>query len=1132
VAPPDPPRSDLITDYSTRKKLEAALRSRASQARTCYPLSHAQLSLLLLNQIHPDSAAYHVALAARLAGLDPAALRRAIQSLVGRHAALRTTFEHGLQPGTGGYQTVHGWLDPDVATVDARGWDERQLDEVVRLDYARPLDIAAGPPIRVRVYLLADGQAFLLLVVHHLVCDFWSLGVMLTELEELYSSEVEQRLARLPGRNVPYSDFVAYQRELLAGEQGRKARSYWLARLSGLPPTAEWPAFRIDPADAGGGGSVPFPFPRDLAQNLLTLAGHENVTPYTVLLTTFQVLLSRYTGQCDVLVGTPAAGRADPAFDGCVGNFVDPAVLRADLSGDPSFREQLRRTRRSVAEALEHRAYPFELLVSELAPRRMADRNPIFQAMFIYQQPRRFPGLAHWYVADPDAAPAAWAGLTLRPFRLAQQEDQLELVLEVVLDDDDRLHGVLRYRKSAFSPEAAQRAVQHYLTLLRAAIANPERGVTQLPLVTGATADRGTVQVCVPEDDSVARRFAGAAVTHRRRVAIRFDGVQLTYGELDELASRWAARLRAEGVKLGDRVALLLEPSLDTVVAIVAVQRARAAYLALDPEHPPARIRAVLADSQVRVSLTQSALADVFAGTAVRALVMEDAELPPAGGESDLAAARDLAYTVYTSGSSGTPKGIDVEHGNVLSLVEAMKEHVAPDENTVWALFHSTGFDLSVWELWGSLLSGACLVVVPGTTARSPDLLYSLLAEERVTHLVHTPSALHGLAAMARQTGGRDLSLQHVFACGEPLPAPLARACLGWCGTLWNLYGPAETTVWVTAHRVRAEDCADTGVPIGLPLANTQAYILDDGGQPVPPEVTGELHISGPCVARGYLNRPELNAERFLDSPFPAGGRLYRTGDLARVNADGLLEVLGRVDNQVKINGFRVELEEVEAHLDELPGVARSAALVVGEDAADRRLVACVIPELGERPRDSDLRAALLSRVPPYMVPSLVAFFETFPLTPNQKVDRARLARQLSSAAAPGETSAPGAGRPLGGYERRVASVWEQVLHRKGIGADDNFFDLGGNSLLLLQVHQLLAPDALGEPLAVSELFRYPTVESLACRLGSAAVILGDRVDAGQQRASKRRSLTADGAVARLRTSGRRPSGPEGDDRA
>ncbi|MEU5534191.1 condensation domain-containing protein [Streptomyces sp. NPDC020362] len=492
-----------MTDYDMRKKLEAALRSRAAQARTDHPLSYGQRSLLMLHQMDPDSASYNVAFTVRFTdGFDSAAFRGAVRSLVGRHAALRTTFGRvgtGGKEDAAGRQTVHGWLDPDFAELDARRWSEQQLEDAVRSAYREPFDLMSGSPVRVRVYPVAPGEAVVLLAVHHIVCDFWSLGVILEELEQLYLAEVERRPSQLPGRNVPYSDFVAYQRDLIGGERGGRARAYWHDQLSGQPEPTEWPRFDPDPADADDGGSVVFPFPAELAQGVFALAKQEGVTPYAVLLSVFQVLVGRYSGQRDVLVGTPVSGRTDTALAECVGNFVNPVVLRADLGAAVSFREQLARTRRTVVEALEHQDYPFELLVSELAPRRLDGRNPVFQAMFSYQKPSRYPAQAGLYVADDGAAPVAWAGLTAVPYRLDQQDDQLELVLEVV-HDGDRLVGVLKHRKSVFPTPAARGASRNYLALLRAAVADPGRSVAELPMATEV--DRRTAPV---------RRAGGAA---------------------------------------------------------------------------------------------------------------------------------------------------------------------------------------------------------------------------------------------------------------------------------------------------------------------------------------------------------------------------------------------------------------------------------------------------------------------------------------------------------------------------------------------------------------------------------------------------------------------------------------------
>ncbi|MEU0104451.1 condensation domain-containing protein [Streptomyces sp. NPDC006251] len=495
--------TDDIQNWGIRKRLEATLRSRASQARTAYPLSYAQRPLVLLHRMNPDSASYNVGFTARFTGgFDSATFGSAVASLVGRHAALRTTFS-----GTDG-QTVHGWLEPDFAELDARQWNQQQIEDAIRRAYLAPFELSAGPLVRVRTYSVAPGEAVVLLAVHHVVCDFWSLGVMVAELEQLYLAEAERRPSQLPGGNVPYSDFVASQQELIQGEKGSRARAYWHAQLAGRLEPAEWPPCELGP-DTDGGGSIVFPIAPELVDGVLALAKEEGATPYGVLLTVFQVLIGRYTGRHDVLVGSPFAGRTSPAMAECVGNFVNPVVLRADLSDAVAFREQLDRTRRTVTDALEHQDYPFELLVGELAPRRMDDRNPIFQAMFSYQKPSRYPALAGLYVADDGAAPVGWAGLTAVPFRLDQQDDQLELVLEVV-HDGDRLVGLLKYRKSVFSAQAARQVAENYLALLQAALADPGRSVAELPMASEVTPGTSRRTAAVPEPAGAAPRSGTA----------------------------------------------------------------------------------------------------------------------------------------------------------------------------------------------------------------------------------------------------------------------------------------------------------------------------------------------------------------------------------------------------------------------------------------------------------------------------------------------------------------------------------------------------------------------------------------------------------------------------------------------
>ncbi|MFD6966949.1 amino acid adenylation domain-containing protein [Streptomyces sp. NPDC059949] len=1138
-----------MNDRSTRAKVAALLRERAVAVRTPHALSYGQRSMWLLHRMAPDSAAYHIAFTARVeGGLDAGRFQEALLSLVARHPALRSTF--GEVDGED-VQTVRGWLDPGFEETAAHGWPEERLRSAIEASYARPFTPQDGPLIRAALWHTASDETVLLLVVHHLVADFRSLELALGELSELYEALGEGRPARLSGTPAPYTDHVAHQRAFLAGEDGRRARQHWHRTLAGELPVTRWPAFRTDPgAEHSSGESIHFDLDDVLAKRLHAFARRENVTVYAVLASAFTVLVARTSGQEDVLIGTPVAGRTVPSAAGTFGYFTDPVVLRTDLGDRPSFTTLVRRTRRTVIEALEHQEYPFELLVEELAPRRAPGVNPVFQSMFIHQKPREFPGLAalHWGATPAGASmdPIPWGGVGLRPYRLAQQEGQLDLLLETI-EDGDRLLATLKYRPTVFSARAAHDLVERFCMLLGAALEDPDRSVALLPFAE-VRPQGGAARAARPAPtagDSLLRRFADSVARHADRPATRFRGRELTYRDLDESGAAWAERLRAEGVGPGDRVALLLEPSLHTVTAVVATLKRGAAYVPLDPHNPAARLRFLLADCGARVVLTTRNLAPLIedADPDLRVLTMDEHEDPigtgsVSGAPSDTPApgAGDLLYTVYTSGSTGAPKGIDVEHGNVLALLDAMREHIEPDAGAVWTLFHSTAFDVSVWELWGSLLSGACLVVVPADVARAPDAVRALLVEERVTHLNQTPSALHGLAAEVGRRGSDGLVLRHTFSCGELLTAELARSSLGWCGTLWNLYGPAETTVCVTAHAVEAEDCGGVSVPVGVALSHAETYVLDAHRQPVPAEVTGELYVGGPAVARGYHNRAELNRERYLADPFTAdGGRMYRTGDLARVNADGLVEILGRVDNQVKVSGYRIELEEIEAVLDRDPEVERSVVLVEGAHDDGRRLTACVVPVPGGRPEEAALRARLRGELPEYMLPASFVVLDALPLNPNQKVDRGELARRVAER----RSAAPAAAAPApvgaAGLERTVAGVWERVLRREGVGPTDNFFDLGGTSMLLLRVHSDLSELPGGSGLAVSELFAYTTVAAQARRLRAgerntagdpaparAAGPDGDAPSAGRRRAAMRRNTGGNRAALRRDHRGQR----------
>ncbi|TMR90872.1 non-ribosomal peptide synthetase/type I polyketide synthase [Nonomuraea basaltis] len=1081
------------------------------------PLSSGQHALWITHQTHPDGAAYNIAFAARYTGaLDTAALRRALALLAERHMSLRTTFHD--RDGEA-FQRTHGELDPEFHVIDAVAWDGARLSSEADMLTARPFDLEAGPLVRLTLLTIGPEAGVLLLVVHHLVADMWSLDLMLDELAALYLAETGGPPAHFDDRAATYATHVRRQHKYLDSDDGHRARAYWHAELAGAPTTMAWPAFGREPGeDAGGASSIGFVLGPELTAKVRGLAGSAHATPFAVFLTGLQQLLRRYTGQADVLVGVPVSGRTDPDLWDCVGYFADPVVLRGDLRGRPSVREAVARNQRTVAEALEYQEYPFEALVRELAPSREAGRNPLFQCMFVYQEARRSPELAAIHAAGtgPVAEPVPWAGLGLRPFRVAQQEDQHDLSL-VLFEDGENVLGTLRYRRSVFPDSAARRAVEDYLAILRATTGEPDTVVDDLVPEPGSGGSGGG-SVVIADDDSIVARFAVAAATHASRPAVRCDGVEIDYGALDSLSSRWAAQLRGLGAGPGRRVALLLPPSVDTVVAVLAVLKSGAAYVPLDPMNPVRRLRGMIEDCGPVAVLTHQASVRGLEGIAPHVMAMDGAAPPPPRDPGPCLRAGDLAYTVYTSGSTGAPKGIDVEHRQVLGLLDAMRRHVAPDPEAVWTLFHSTAFDVSVWELWGALLSGACLVVIPGPIARDPERFLRLLVAERVTHLNQTPSALHGLDAAVERAGPAGLMVRHTFSCGELLPGPLALRSLAWCGELWNLYGPAEATVCVTARRVRPSDCAGNGVPVGHALDNATVTVRDAQRRELPKGIVGELYIGGSAVARGYAGRPELTVARFVTAPDDPGGRRYRTGDLAWVRADGQLEILGRIDNQVKVNGYRIELEEIEACLERDPAIAQAAVFVDGSGADDRRITACVVLAGGRSAEESTLRASLRTSLPEYMVPAAIEFVPTLPLTINQKVDRRLLAEQVSrSRPATARTAAAVAVRGRGEMEELVAEVWAEVLRRDTVRDDDNFFDLGGNSLLLLQVHRRLARAVAGRALTVADLFRYPTVSGLAARLSTGARALtaaggGEGIDdLGVRRAEARHGAVSQG---------------------
>jgi amino acid adenylation domain-containing protein len=1043
------------------------------------PLSFSQERLWFLDQYQPGSAFYNVPVALSLAGpLDVPALHASLNEIVRRHEVLRTTFAvRDGQP----VQVIASAQSVPLPLTDLQHLPDNDRTAAAQrhasAEAQRPFDLAQGPLFRAGLLRLAPQEHMLLFTMHHSVTDGWSLGVLVRELAALYLAFCAGRPSPLPALPLQYADYAVWQRQWLQGEVLERQLAYWEERLTGLP-VFNLPTDRPRPAaQRFRGAAQTFAIAPPGRDRLQALARQEGVTPYMVLLAAFQVVLGRYSGQEDIVVGTPVANRSRAELEGLIGFFVNTLVLRTELSGNPSFRQVLRRVREAALGAYAHPDLPFEKLVAEVQPVRDPSRNPLFQVMFALQNPLKES------LKLPDLQ------ISRMPIPTTTTQFDLSLVLR---ETPHGLLGWLEHDTDLFDEATAQRMAAVYQRLLGSALANPERRIADLPLLGEAERRQVLVEWAGPRAElapsgCLHQGFESQVERVPDAVAL-VDGTQhLTYRELNRRANQLAHRLRSMGIGPEQCVALCLERSMVQVVGVLAVLKAGGAYVPLDPAYPGERLQLLHRDSQAQVVVTQTRFADSFAGSNVHTLYL-DAEAASLAAESDrnppcTVMPENLAYIIYTSGSTGKPKGCLVTHHNVVRLLQATASSYRFDERDVWTLFHSYAFDFSVWELWGALAFGGRLVVVPYLTSRSPRAFYELLCEQRVTVLNQTPSAFYQLV-QAEESPGADprLALRLIIFGGEALDVSRLRSWFARHGEdsprLVNMYGITETTVHVTYGPLTTADTAKSlGSPIGRPLSDLRAYVLDGRFQPVPVGVPGELFVGGGGLARGYLRAPDFTAERFLPDPFGSGqgARLYRTGDQVRWRADGSLEFLGRVDHQLKIHGYRIEPGEIEVVLRSHPAVHQAVVVAREDTPGNKRLVAYVVAGPDSAVPASDLRQLTQQKLPEYMRPAAFIFLDALPLTEHGKLNRATLPSP--------EPMRPVHDTPLvaprTGLEHLLTAVWGEVLHVREIGVEDNFFDSGGNSIqAALVINQL--QQRLGEPVAVSALFETPTIAGFA----------------------------------------------------
>ncbi|HEX7182532.1 MAG TPA: amino acid adenylation domain-containing protein [Thermoanaerobaculia bacterium] len=1069
------------------------------------PASFAQERLWFLGRLGAGGASYNVPGAFLLSGrLDPAALAAALNEVVRRHEALRATFATVEERVV---QVVAPSLALPLPFVDLDGLPDAGAEarRLAAAEARRTFDLARGPLVRTVLLRLGPREHVLLLTMHHIVSDGWSMGVLVRELSALYEAFVQGKPSPLPELPLQYADFAVWQRSWLRGEALEAQLAYWRQRLAGAPELLELPADRPRPAvQSFHGAQRSFALPSGLSRQLAELCRRQGVTPFMALLAAFQALLARITGHLDLVVGSPIANRNRFEIEGLIGFFVNTLVLRGDLSGDPGYGELLRRVRETTLDAYTHQDLPFEKLVEELQPRRNLSHSPLFQVLFLLQN-------------APGAAPEL-PEVALRQWEVDTGTAKLDLTLGL-MEREEGLAGAVEYNRDLFDATTVGRLLTHFETLLAAAVADPERRLSALPLL--APAERHQVlrewndtAAGYPRDLCVHQLFEARVERAPEALAVIFEGERLTYAELNRRANRLAHHLRALGAGPGSLVAVHLDRCAEMVVAVLGILKAGAAYVPLESSWPPDRLHWILSQKGIAHLLTQAgkletveslphlpALAHVVCldgrpipaaaeggRLVVGAALWTPADLKrrPDGDPPPAAGPDDRAYIIFTSGSTGTPKGVVVRHRPVVNLIHWVNRRfdVGPDDRVLFIT--NLSFDLSVYDIFGLLAAGGTVRVAPASEVRDPQRLLRILAEEPITFWDSAPAALQQLAPFFPPAGAPPVStrLRLVFNSGDWIPVTLpgrVRECFPNVRFV-SLGGATEATVWSNFYPIEEVSPWWASIPYGRPIENARYHVLDAGLEPCPPGVPGDLYIGGECLSSGY-DEPGLTACKYIPDPFgeEPGGRLYKTGDRARTWAGGLMEFLGRVDTQVKVRGFRIELGEIESVLAGHPAVREAVVLAREDTPGDQRLVAYLIPEpeqAASLPPPAELRRFALVKLPEYMVPSAYVWRESWPLSPTGKLDRKALLPPEGQRSKAEEPVAPRTR-----LERVIAGIWQEVIGVEAVGTRDNFFDLGGHSLLMARVHARLE-EALGREVAMVDLFRYPTVGALAEALG------------------------------------------------
>jgi len=1063
------PEKLALLQARLKKQVDASQRVRIAH-RTEFgppPLSFAQERLWFLDRLQPNNPVYNMPISIRFPGpINSAALERSINEIVRRHETLRTVFKivdnkpvQIIEPSR--------TLELDVEDLShVSGYQQQvQAQELAGIEAQQPFDLSR-PLLRCRLLRFSPSDHILLLTLHHIISDGWSLDVLLRELSMLYEAYCSGKQSPLEELPVQYADYARWQREYLQGDVLQQHLSYWKQKMEGAPAVLEMPTDRPRPAMQSFRGAIQaFDIDKHTSMVLKQLSRQEGTTLFMTLLAVFKVLLYRYSGQEDIVVGTPIAGRNHKELEGLIGFFVNTLVLRTDLGGGPSFRELLKRVREVTLGAYAHQELPFEKLVEEIQPQRDMSRNPLFQVVFILQNT---PGL-NQRSASGEEEPSNGEHSGNATFGTAKFDLTMSL-----METAQVLRGVVEYNTDLFEAETINRMIGHMKTLLASVVKDPDQRISHLQMLTTMEARQlleewNDTRTGSQENECVHELFERQVERDPEAMAIDSHQQNVSYGELNRRANQLGRYLRALGVGPEVRVGICLERSVEMVVGLLGILKAGGAYVPLDPSYPKERLEFMIEDSQAPVLLTQEKLAEVVAevqGLRIIKLDSEWGEIACEGEENFGSGVTpdNAAYVIYTSGSTGRNKGVLIQHRGVCNTlgVQVRSLRIRPDDRVLQVA--SLSFDLSMYEMGMALLGGATLCLIPQDTLVFGTSLSAILRDQHITVLTLPPSVLASLSLEVFP------GLRLITVAGEACSADLVAR---WAEhyQIFNAYGPTETTMWVAGAYIDGS----RKPPIGRPIDNTQIYLLDNNLEPRPIGVPCELCVGGIGLARGYVNLPSSTAEKFIPNPFSQepGARLYRTGDVARYLPDGNIEYLGRIDHQVKIRGYRIELGEIEAVLSQHQQITDAVAVVSVDSRGEKRLAAYVVAD--HSITTSELKSYLKQRLPEYMIPHYIVRLDQLPLTPNGKLDR----RALPEPEAAREQAGEGYIAPGNAVEEVLARIWSEVLGIKVVGINDNFFQLGGHSLLATQFVSRVR-EAFGLELPLAEVFEKPSIAELA----------------------------------------------------